>query len=635
MKTKYTFGILFFSCIFLNLHAKNNRPEYTVSLIADSLKKGASAVIRTDDEKVEIQSLSKVIITIHKAITILKESGAQKGWEAVHYDNNTKIIELNAKMYNAVGIEIDKWNKSDWKDEGYDSYGTAYSDLRRKICKPINNQYPYTIEYNYSYEENNTYGIEGWHPQWENKLSVENSSYELIYNPSLKIKYKEYNFSNQISKTESDNSIKWEANNLMPCHNEPFQPSWYEFAPYLRVGLKHFKYDNYEGDSDSWEEFGKFKFELNKDRKSLPEEEIAKINAIIDTCKDNHSRVEALYKYMQSHTRYVNISIGIGGIQTFPAETVSKNGYGDCKALSNYMTALLKYAGIKSYYACIKAGANNYNFDPDFVCHQSNHIIVCVPLASDTIWLECTSQTMPCGFLGDFTDNRPVLLITENGGVLSKTPEYSKNDNKIVRTSDVIINENGDCTAVIHSGYTGLEYDDKHHLSIEDKESQLKLLYKDLDIANFKISSFNIKSTYGPHPSLREDVNLNLTKYASTSGSRLFVPLNLASKWNYIPKKITNRKYDIYKNRTFIHTDTIYYTLPNGYKIEALPPRLELNTKYGIYISNCKLIDDKIIYTRSLEINKGIFPAKEYDDFVNFFTQIHKNDNTMAVLKKE
>ncbi len=626
---------MFIFYISLNLYAKNNKPEYTVSLIADSLKKGASAVIRIDDEKVEIQSLSKVLITIHKTITILKESGMQKGWEAVHYNNNTKIIDLNAKMYNALGIELDKWNKTDWKDQGYDSYGTAYSDLRRKICTPRNNQYPYTIEYNYSYEVNNTYAIEGWYPQWENKLAIENSSYELVYNPSLEIKYKEYNFPNDISKKESENKIKWEIKNMQARHSEPFQPSIFEYAPYLRVGLKHFKYENYEGCSDTWNDLGKFYLLLNKDRNTLPEEKVAEVHAIIDTCKDELSKVESLYKYMQSHTRYVNISIGIGGIQTFSAETVSKNGYGDCKALSNYMTTLLKYADIKSYMALVKAGSNNYIFDPDFVCHQGNHVIVCVPLVPDTIWLECTSQTMPCGFLGDFTDNRSVLLITENGGVLSKTPQYTINDNKTIRTADVTIKETGNCTALIRSKYTGLEYDNKHHLSTEDKDSQLKLLYKDFDIANFKINSFNVKSSYGPHPSLQEDLNLDLTKYASMSGSRLFIPLNLASKWNYIPKKITKRKYDIYKNMASLHIDTVCYTLPNGYKTEALPPKIEVNTKYGLYTMDSRLVDNKIIYTRLLEINNGTFPAKEYDDFVNFFTQIHKNDNAMAVLKKE
>ncbi len=631
---KHFFGLALVFFMTINLYSKKINPAYIASSIPDSLKKEASAVIINDDKTVEIISLSKVVITVHKAITVLKESGERKAWEAVHYNKNTNILNLNAKMYNATGIEINNWKKNDWNDEGYDSYGTAYSDLRRKSCFPANNTYPYTIEYDYSYEENNTYGIEGWYPIWEDNLSVLNSTYELICNPSVKIKYKEYNFSDGINKTSHDNITKWEIRNISANHKEPYRPSRYEYEPYLRVGLEHFKYNNYEGSTDSWKEYGEFFSTLNEGRDNLPEDRIAEVDAILDTCEDDFSKVKALYKYMQSHTRYVNISIGIGGIQTFPAAVVSENGYGDCKALSNYMTALLKHAGIKSYFTLVKAGAYNYSFDPNFITHQANHAIVCVPLANDTIWLECTSQTMPCGFLGDFTDNRPVLLITENGGVLTKTPRYNKNTNKIVRNTSVTINASGDCKADINSKYTGLEYDEKHRLTTQDKETQLKMLYNDFKIPNFKISSFDLNPIYNRNPILNEKINMELTKYASRSGSRLFVPLNMASRWNHVPQKTDHRKYKIYKNAEFINIDTAQYSLPEGYQIEVLPQKKEINTKYGKYSINCYSKNNIIYYTRRLEVNSGVYPAQEYNDFVAFFSEINKNDNAMAILKQ-
>ncbi len=623
-----------FLIIIISLGAQAKDLKYIAFSIPDSLTKDACAVIRNEHIEVNIISQTKSRVTLTKAITILNSKGKTKAWEAFSYDKNKKIVSILVRMYNAMGQEVEKWNKSKLEDVSYDPYGTIYSDSRMLICKPIKNSYPYTIEYSVTYERDNTYIIDGWYPIWEDNLSIEKSTYVLNYPSDFKIKSKLYNQNKYITDQSSQQTIKWEMTNLPAYKSEPYRPSKKDFLPHLSVNASYFTYEGYSGKSDTWKDFGTFVAELNEGRSLLPEDRTKEIDVLLDTCTNDASKVNALYKYMQSHTRYVNISIGIGGIQTFPANTVSENGYGDCKALTNYMYAMLKHAGINSYFTLVNAGTQNYSFDVDYVGHQFNHAILCVPLPNDTIWLECTSQTMPCGFLGDFTDNRQVLLITEDGGVLTKTPKYGKEQNILSRKADVEIMESGDCTASLVSSYTGLEYNVKHRLTVKDKEEQKKILYKDFNIPNFTIDSFELNCTENSTPNLVEEVNFNLPKYASISGSRLFLPLNMVSKWNDVPRKIEDRTLDIHIYSEFLNTDTIQYTIPENFVLEVLPENFIIENKYGNYKSEIIAKDNTLIYIRQIELNSGIYSPEEYSAFSNFFEEIRKNDSALAVLKR-
>ncbi len=74
------------------------------------------------------------------------------------------------------------------------------------------------------------------------------------------------------------------------------------------------------------------------------------------------------------------------------------------KDLTNYTKALLDLVGVTSYYSHIDANSDEpVSFENDFASlEQGNHVILNIPNKDKDVWLECTSQTMPFGFLGDF-----------------------------------------------------------------------------------------------------------------------------------------------------------------------------------------------------------------------------------------
>ena len=203
--------------------------------------------------------------------------------------------------------------------------------------------------------------------------------------------------------------------------------------------------DGYHGKMYTWQDFSDWILQLNKGRDILSEASAAKVREMVKDLPDDRSKVKRLYAYLQERTRYFNVALGIGGLQPMDANIVDEAGYGDCKGLSNYMKALLKAAGIESYYTLVNSGGDFPQLIEDFPSHQFDHAILCVPMAKDTIWLECTSQTIPFGFLGDFTSDRKVLLVKEHAGELAKTPAYGIRDNFQYTKAEVNIARRREC----------------------------------------------------------------------------------------------------------------------------------------------------------------------------------------------
>jgi hypothetical protein len=82
----------------------------------------------------------------------------------------------------------------------------------------------------------------------------------------------------------------------------------------------------------------------------LPEETKNKVHELTDKLQDKNEKIKVLYDFLQKNTHYIIMQLGIGGWQPLEASYVSIKKYGDCKALSNFMIALLKEAGITAKY---------------------------------------------------------------------------------------------------------------------------------------------------------------------------------------------------------------------------------------------------------------------------------------------
>jgi hypothetical protein len=609
---------------------------YAVSRIPAELFKGANAVLRLEEIRFEINSTRETVTKNHYVITILNENGDD--WAEFHeyYDKHRQIESVEGFLYDAYGKQLKRIKKKDLEDRSGVADISLMDDNRFKRHNFYYKVYPYTIEYFVETVQKTTLFFPSWTPQGSDRISVEKSTMSIVCQPEYKFRYKAFNYDKApvLTQEKSRNVSTWCVSSLPAIAREAYSPGWHELTTMVIFGPTDFQMDDYKGNMSSWQDFGKFVYSLKAGRDQLPDNVKQAVHAIADRLASPMEKIARLYEYMQKNTRYISIQLGIGGWQPFDAKEVATKGYGDCKALANYMYSLLKEAGINSFYTVIRAGRNATYITDDFPSQQFNHVILCVPLdKKDSVWLECTSQTMQAGYLGDFTANRCALLIDENGGKLVRTPKYGLNENLRKRAVKAKLGPDGTLLVKADTRYVGMQQDDIHAMINQlSKEKVKEYLHEQLDFSTYDINRFDYKELKTALPAIDETLDITVSNYATITGKRLFIVPNVMTRSTRKLSQDSTRKYDIELGFEFKDVDSVEIEIPEGYTTESLPQPVTIKNKFGSYCAAVKFKDNKLYYYRAIEQNSGRFPAGDYGDLVQFYNEVYKSDRGRVVL---
>ncbi|APG65299.1 DUF3857 domain-containing protein [Tenacibaculum todarodis] len=608
-------------------------------IIPLELKENANAVVRDNVIEVFIEDIDKMRIKKKRVITVLNKVGDREIDTYIHYNDDTKISKLSVKIYNALGKEIKKYSKKKFTDISAVSGGTLYSDARVKYIDYTPTDYPYTVVYESEYINSSTGFIPKWYPLESFYVSIQSSTYKL-YNPkNLTLRTKEKNFDGfPIQKTEnSDAEIHYEMENQPAIKYENNTLSFVDLMPSLLVASNNFSLKKVKGFGEDWKSFGKWMNDnLLLGRNKLEPATIAKITNLVKDAKTDLEKAKIVYKYMQDKTRYISVQVGIGGWEPILASEVDKVGYGDCKGLTNYTKALLDVVGVKSNYTVVFA-KDRRDIEPDFTSMQGNHVILNLPNNGNDVWLECTSQTIPFGFLGDFTDDRNVLVVTPEGGVIKRTPAYKNKTNLQTLKANIQLDTKGKIDAKLNIESKGIQYDNKSYIESKTKK-ELEKYYKSSIwsyINNLEINSIDIKNNK-EKVVFSENLDLSLYNYATVNESEYLFRVNVFNKNNYIPKRNRSRKLPLKIERGYKDVDEFKITIPEGYLINQLPNKKEITSKFGSYTASIeKLNENTILYKKSLLIKEGIYSKEDYKLYRSFRKKIAKYENLRIAITKK
>jgi hypothetical protein len=612
----------------------NAQGVYDVSKIPAELKINAAVVIRNEEMVYEVKDPGNAVMTYKTAVTILNKNGEDASNMFEGYDNFSNISSLKATLYDDKGNKVKDYKSSDFKDKSAVSEGTLYQDDRIKYLNFLHTSFPYTIEFSYAVDYNGILNYPTWYPASTWNYAIENSSYTFKIPETMSFKYlKSKGLKTDSVKIKDKIHYKWACTNIPAMEYEQLSVGLRNVMPWVNLAPNQFEYDNSKANIENWKNLGSWLFTLSNGGQTLPETTKTKVQALVKDAKTTKEKIKILYNYLQSNTRYVGVQLGIGGFKPITAEKVSAVNYSDCKGLSNYMKALLQEAGIKSNLVVIGNGMPSLNKQYASM-NQANHMILCVPIEKDTTWLECTSQRMPVGFIGNDNSNRTVLLITEEGGKLAQTPAYAPQNNYQKRKAKVDLDEEGSANVEIETVYGNSQYEDHAGMLFIEPTEKRKKIMNSLSIPNMQIAELKYEQPNQDAPVLNEKINLKCTQLLTKGSDKLFLTLNLLNRQEHTITPIESRKTFFGVKYGFNDEDEITYTVPKGYKVEFIPKDIIIESEFGRYTAKVIAKENTLVYTRTKTMVNRQYPPEKYNDFVAFYKKIYQADKQKSILAK-
>ena len=558
-------------------------------------------------------------------LQINNRAGESNARVSIPFTKSNKILNLKGAIEDPYGRVIRQLSRKDITDVSAVSNQAMYTDDFVRKFELIHNQYPYRIRYSYRMEFREFFYIANWIPLMGENIPTHQASLtiDVPMDYTYRVKSKDIPF--QDTDTLGTNvRLSYKVKDIPPYHSEQYAPSPLNSLPYVIMVPANFRWFA-NGSHATWQTFGQWMSSLIEGADLLPEPEHSKARSLVNGITDKTEKIKQIYAYLQDNTRYINVKIDVGGLKPYPATYVAHHKYGDCKALSNYMKALLKAADIPSYYAMIKADENPVVTDQSFPSQQFNHVIVYVPLERDTFFLECTNNTSPFGYIGTSKQNRPVFIVDGPNSHFVSTPALTPEEVLNTRNLFFSVRPEGSARLDLDFSFRGGQYElfdaVLSQLSIAEQE---KFIKEYLPAGSFELTDWKLDRKHRDTAIISLTATLNVLHAIKTYGND--ISIQLFPVFSTVFETPEMRKLPVAFNYPVYTRDSLVFMLPQLMQKSGIIHEVRIGSKYGEYSRKAVQQGNQVVITRSLLLHRAMYPLNEYPEFYKFITEFQQAD---------
>jgi tetratricopeptide (TPR) repeat protein/transglutaminase-like putative cysteine protease len=375
----------------------------------------------------------------------------------------------------------------------------------------------------------------------------------------------------------------------------------------------------------SWEEVGRWYWNLQKDRIEPTPAIRAKAAELTKGMTDDAAKLRSLYAFVSTHYRYIGIAFGIGRYQPHAADDVLTNNYGDCKDKHTLLASLLQASGITLYPALINS---NWTLDPDIPSPaQFNHVIGYLPRGKDAVWLDTTPEVAPSGFLvPTLSDKQALVMSGEKSIQLVSTPADPPMPSTQAFKIDGKLSDDGTFDAKVEDTTRGETEVSLRAAFRQIPQPQWKDLVQQISYGLGYAGTVSDVSAGTPDAigePFHFSYSYNRKDYPTWMSDQQFTVPGLPF---YMPPVRDDAKYPVWLGPSQETVSDSKVELPKGYR-PLLPLNVDLKYDFAEYHASYSQDQGALVAKRRLLIKLHEVPVAELDDYRTFLKNLRNDVN--------
>jgi hypothetical protein len=476
-----------------------------------------------------------------------------------------------------------------------------------------------------------------------NYMPIHEFDFKMEVDKNIDVEIIKYNWPEDLIISTNESRKKkiysYSADRLGRVEYEDFQPDISYFLPHLIPKIKSYNVGNKKVEilTDLNSLYKWYWTFIEKNTKEEISSEIKKkVDKITEHCSSEYEKLQSIFYWVQENIKYIAFEDAMGGFIPRGAIKTFNNKYGDCKDKTALLYAMLKAAGIESYFTWIGSNEIPYKYEEVPTPLADNHMILTYKNNAKYYFLDGTSEYLNIEFPSEFTQGKEALIsINQNTFEVKTVPIIKPKDNKIIDTIYVNIDRddiigNGSCE---FSGYCKSDlYAGLFLKNTQEKRNYIEsLIEKGND--KFVLTKYELDDLENFNAKCNLNYEFELKRFLKSTDNNKFINLNFDKDWLSYEIKDDRRNPITFDHKVFTKLNVIL-KIPKGYYLEFLARNSTYHDNdYGFdieYITS----GDEVQYNHSLYINTLYISPSEFDRWNKFIKKLENEYKQTIIIKK-